>query len=529
MHALIDIETQSLARIGDALDTNSDNRAMAAGALASGTTAAVQAVPTIAAPIAALAVAKPATTAAAFVAATLPAVGTVLGIASTFVLGPLSAVFAILLGAFAAHSARRMHAGVQADQKLARQHLPERTERIAADYLVFIQRKFAARAQFGQRLKRWSGLYLGGAALFSLSIGAHAVLGAVALAGVAAVLATPIGLAVITAVGVASGIVMLAGSWQFIRPRGKHLRQQFFQSQQSRLLSRRLDSFHAASCLRDSAAGAAPFERTAALRANLFSFVRNRDHFRQHLLRQLADCHKRFRPREVRSGEHVDGEYLKHKPRDRLKDVVAAGNGAAAWLRTLVSTRSFEAARKAARKAHARGADTLSATHVGQWLNKSIDTTFDPDSEMEVFLPRMLAEQSRYLEEKLGLLGDKLQSGETALPGTTALHDLLTEVAEDRRQLAGLGLLLNSDPPPDVETLKRGVLKYQANMADVDSLAPETLNEHLAAYLVDDLRTEYTTTRGVLFDMERQALQIKERISREAQPVQPATNRIPSD
>ncbi|MEJ1965619.1 MAG: hypothetical protein WDO56_30340 [Gammaproteobacteria bacterium] len=73
------------------------------------------------------------------------------------------------------------------------------------------------------------------------------------------------------------------------------------------------------------------------------------------------------------------------------------------------------------------------------------------------------------------------------------------------------------------------MLKYQANMADVDSLAREALNEHLAAYLVDDLRTEYTTTRGVLFDMERQALQMKERIVRQSQPARPATDRMPSD
>ncbi|MEJ1965620.1 MAG: hypothetical protein WDO56_30345 [Gammaproteobacteria bacterium] len=217
------------------------------------------------------------------------------------------------------------------------------------------------------------------------------------------------------------------------------------------MLSRRLDSFHAASCQRDSAAGSEPFEQTAALRANLFSFVRNRDHSRQSLLRQLADHHKRFRPWELRSGEHVDSEYLKQKPRDRLKDVVAAVNGATAWLRTLWSTRSVEAARRAALETHARHADTLSATHVGQWLNKTIDTTFDPDREMQVFLRTMLAEQYGYLEKKLELLGDPLQSGETALPGTTGLQDLLNEVAEDRRHLAELGLLLNSDPRPDVE------------------------------------------------------------------------------
>jgi len=522
--APLDVETQALRRIDDAMTTNFQEGAIGASALAAGGTAVVRAVPGIAVPVASLAVAQPTSSVAgATVAATLPAAATVIGTAGTLVLGPLSAVFALALGGFALHSARRMHSRLQADQVRAQQHLPSATNTGVGGtrpaYLSFIERKFAAGDRFGRRLKRWGGLYLAGAGLFGLSTAASAVLGATALAGAAALLATPVGLAVIGAVGIVAGITMLAGSWQFIGPRGKHVRQQTYQAQQSRFLSRRLDAFHTASCARTVDAGAA--SETTALRSNLYAFARERDALRQGLLRTAANAMHKFRRWQLRSGESADDALATTKSRERLKDVGAAFAGAGGWLRSILSGKGLTAARKAAREDRARHADSLSATHVAQWLSGSsgrpghgIDSAEQQarDSQVRQTLLGMLNVEQRYLEQKLDQCRNSavLSSVPTTQAAADALKEVHDELTEDEARLDTLNRFLSGEV--SLDTLKREVLKQCTRPGDVDALPDSALDERLADYLVEGMQQEYTTTRGVLFDMERQSLQMQERI-----------------
>ncbi len=381
-------EAESLQDVERALRHASYDGAIGIGFVASGVVVTVKAAEDVAIQSVAMA-ASHNSVFAAVTATALPTVATAAGIAGTIVLGPLIAGVGVALGGVVLHQARRIHAELRMDRRLMSEADPPATgevDPVRSTYVEFIDRKLVARERFAARLKRWGAGYLTGTCLAAVSAAAKAALGVAALGGVAAVLANPVGLTVVLGLAIVGGVMMAVGSWQFVSLRGKNLQQQSYRSQESRFLSRKLDSLHTACCARMGGGipgaevpGAGVPENPvraeeSALRASLYEFVRTRDSARQTLLHGIALQTGKAWSWRLRSSEKVADRPPPTRARQRLRSVGAALKAAGEWLAKVASGAGREAAGRAALEIHAKESDRLTTTGLALWLD-DVDRT----------------------------------------------------------------------------------------------------------------------------------------------------------
>lgn len=152
------------------------------------------------------------------------------GIAGTFVLGPLAGVFATALGAFFTIKTMNKRNQLKQDFKLAQADLKEESLQMRAQgveephhaqFVEFMERQGDKRISFFTKFGRWNKAFMVGSGLYAASAVTKAVVVGVALAGIGAAVSNPIGLAVITAVGVIGAVGMGVASLSFIRGHAK--------------------------------------------------------------------------------------------------------------------------------------------------------------------------------------------------------------------------------------------------------------------------------------------------------------------
>lgn len=462
----------------------------------------------------------------AFAVAAAPALSmmaSVAGIIGTFALTPLAAAFSVVLGSVVFHQARRTGKELQAADRLFQRTAAIRKAVAALPhqaYHALIECKLRARLRFATRLKRWAAGYLTGTTLWALATAGKVLLGAAALVGLAAVLTNPVGLALITVVAVAGGVAMTLGSWQFIRLRGKNLRQQSYRLQESPFLSRKLDALHTACCLRSGAAADAPpgvlIGEEAALRAALYDFVRERDRLRQCLLHRIAHESGKSRRWERRSDDAPVELPAPTRPRRRLNDLGAALGCAHVWLRHVVAGGGLAAARAATLQRYAQRSEELTTTGLASWLEHA-DEAQDAGNLLRECLLGVLRAQKEYLDAKLtrtrSICDGALQ--QMSAPARKLFAELLRERQADEARLNHIARLLAEDGG-SLRSLEGEFLRAQ----ETDSASPAegsgaALSQRLARYLLAGLREQYSATRGILFDMHRRALDLQQRMRAE--------------
>ncbi|HEX4856861.1 MAG TPA: hypothetical protein VFV28_08610, partial [Limnobacter sp.] len=165
-------------------------------------------------------------TAQAGTAAASTAVG--LGIAGTFVLGPLAGVFATALGALFTVKTVTKLKQLKTDFQLLKSDLKtdtlarqEQVQKATAPLEAFLVRQGEKRIGFFKGFARWNKAFMVGSGLYAASAATKAVVVGVAAAGLAAAVSNPIGLGVITAVGIVGAIAMGITSFSFLRGHGK--------------------------------------------------------------------------------------------------------------------------------------------------------------------------------------------------------------------------------------------------------------------------------------------------------------------
>ncbi|HEX4844521.1 MAG TPA: hypothetical protein VFV57_12680 [Limnobacter sp.] len=151
-----------------------------------------------------------------------------LGIAGTFVLGPLAGIFATALGAFfTVKSVRKLKqlqsdfTHLQSDLKATALASGAGVQSTHAPLRAFLIRQGDKRIGFFKRFGRWNKAFMVGSGLYAASAITKAVVVGVAVAGIAAAASNPIGLGVITAVGIVGALAMGITSFSFLRGHGK--------------------------------------------------------------------------------------------------------------------------------------------------------------------------------------------------------------------------------------------------------------------------------------------------------------------
>ncbi|WP_334119139.1 hypothetical protein [Limnobacter sp.] len=150
------------------------------------------------------------------------------GIAGTFVLGPLAGLFATALGAFFTiktmgkfrqlkHDFAHLKADIKTDALTRTGNASEASETLRS----FLIRQGEKRIGFFKRFARWNKAFMVGSGLYAASAVTKAVVVGVAAAGVVAAASNPIGLAVLTAVGIVGSLAMGVASFSFFRGHGK--------------------------------------------------------------------------------------------------------------------------------------------------------------------------------------------------------------------------------------------------------------------------------------------------------------------
>lgn len=150
------------------------------------------------------------------------------GIAGTFVLGPLAGIFATALGAFftikTITKLRQLKTDfehLKADLKSDALAHGNQTSDASEALRNFLIRQGDKRIGFFKRFARWNKAFMVGSGLYAASAVTKAVVVGVAAAGIVAAASNPIGLAVITAVGIVGAIAMGIASFSFLQGHGK--------------------------------------------------------------------------------------------------------------------------------------------------------------------------------------------------------------------------------------------------------------------------------------------------------------------
>lgn len=146
------------------------------------------------------------------------------GIAGTFVLGPLAGAFATALGGFFTVKTIRKLSQLKSDfghlsTDLKADALSRNTASMAdANRLhEFLHRQGKKRIGFFSRFGRWNKAFMVGSGLYASSAITKAAVVGIAASGLAAAAINPVGLAVISTVGVVGAIAMGVTSFSFLR------------------------------------------------------------------------------------------------------------------------------------------------------------------------------------------------------------------------------------------------------------------------------------------------------------------------
>ncbi|HTJ93554.1 MAG TPA: hypothetical protein VL424_10675 [Pararobbsia sp.] len=437
---------------------------------------------------------------------------------STIVLGPIIATASIVTGAVHVHQARKIVKELARDRKVidnaaSQECLPADSH--VVEYLKFIARKLTSRQRFASRFLRCSVLNLAVTCLVSAVTITFAGLGIVAIVVAAPILLSPFVLAGLALISIFGGVAAFLTSRHIVKGPGKGKRQQSYRSCESRYLSRRFDSLHSLYSRDFWQQKQGPY--TSGLRADLYGFMQQRDAIRQAFLHAVAADSNKYFAWHARATDDESVRGCVSKKWQPLKNVGARMRFVGTYLRQRVKGATRADARQAAAQVHARHADRLTVAHLANWLAgtdvlanvKHRAAPYQRETAQFALLKEILHLHHAFLQSKtqaFEAFRPAFFDYEGAHPETEAAFlDAGEEHEQDCVQLDRIGMLLDAEL--SIEQLKRGfLLLHLAGSETVpDDADTYEINTRLARCLIEEMPVEFTTQRGVLFDMHRNA------------------------
>ncbi|CAM2145770.1 membrane protein of unknown function [Pararobbsia alpina] len=457
----------------------------------------------------------------------------------TFVLMPVAAITTLasagLIMRQAIESCNRVANERKLVEDVAASEPPPRNS-FEREFDTFIDGNLSVRESSAVVFKRWCVAFLAGSCLFAASAVVSAVFGGAVMLGVAALLATPVGLGIAIAGGVIGGLVLLVCSVRFVKAYGKNKAQHSYRLDDSRFLGRRFDDLHTtyahamSSCV---AASDSDRLRSDGLRAALHGFQRQTDNTRQAFLMMAAGPEKYYEWQARETDRDEIGE-LTSKRSQPYKNVLARGRYFSAYVSKRLKGATHGAALREARYVYGRYADTLTVEALASWLegvdDLSIVNTPEGKSRHDVLLERektqrallvsMLATHQEYLRKKTQAFEALQQTFFTSenLPSELekSLGAAKAEYERDRDLLTEIDALLTEAlatpdrKPLRLTDLKREFLRLQSTPKESKAHSDSTcsLDMRLARYLLEEMPEEFAATLDILPSMHAHACHV---------------------
>ncbi|KLU21508.1 hypothetical protein EOS_35665 [Caballeronia mineralivorans PML1(12)] len=519
-------EKQRLTSVKAAIRHNRYDLGIGASSLISGGVIFLKALEDIALQSTLVGMAKGVNLAAVVIGSTaLQGVTAVAGITGTVVLGPAAAISAVCLGAFFYGQARAVRKDIQADRgRLIRDEVSGND--VSKAHLDFVTHKLVRREKFAKKFERWNLGFLTGSSIYAISVTVKATLFVTAAVGLGILASNPYVLPIVLGILIVGSVVMVASSTQFLVAHGRSKRHQSYTRQEVPLVSRELDALQHAMRERSSVAtesGSAAGGDELTLGSAYYRFAGQQDVTRQTLLEEIARGTGKFYAWEARATDDVMYKGRVINSKQRIKDWFARLSAAAAYIQAWFKR---EDAGASARDRYGRSANCLTSAAVEAWL--SIDAP-EIHEMQRLRLTEILQAEHQFLKIKKRIcdelvgsdFGDSEAEGLDAQPNKV-FENLRSEIQTDKERRVFLKkLLLDAQPtegedfaPQKLLDLKQRFLQLRMDNqatqpADDDFVG---LNRQLAEYLTVGMSLELTATRGVLFDMHRQALRLREGI-----------------
>lgn len=325
---------------------------------------------------------------------------TVVGTASTLVLGPAAALGATALGAYFVKKSRKQKQQIQqgkasvdaawaelrADLKEGRVDLP-----VIDGYLKFLGVKLAQREEFAKSFLKWNSGFLTGSTVYAGSTLAKMGITVASLAGAGAA-ANPIGLGVLLAATIAGGLTMTVCSQQFLHSHDKQKRYDDYLIEDDLELDR---EFLVAVDVKPEQGA----EKGLELRSNFYGQAQAREVLRQNFLTQAAlKSEKRYRWIPYSTDPEKTPEFEK-KPAAKLssfkRNLYARLQASAGFTKKLATSRDYKSARETYKQVCAEKRSGLGKRILKKWLDQPENASAQID-----FMRQALGSQLTYLEQK---------------------------------------------------------------------------------------------------------------------------------
>jgi hypothetical protein len=457
------------------------------------------------------------------ISASTPAalVTTVLGAASTFVLGPLAGLFATGLGAYFTRKSSSKKNQLRTDFGIAAEQLninqktgkanasstetnteetesstPKNTDQAFNTYKEFIGRQGKRRIGFFKGFTRWNKAFMIGSGLYAASATTKAVVAGLALGGIAAAASNPIGLGIITAVGTIGALGMGIASYCFITGHGKQGKYAKHTAGDDKLVDRDLLVRAQTHALE----GNGIEEQVKLASACLTRLNARKDAIRTFLNAAAKSSKNKKGVNKISpfllttDGKKTDGKKTDDAKKDkaqqltlwkRMKGQALNVKDVETFIQSLSTNGipsgdllTFATADLGAEKAYL----TAQRNAIQTLLNQAKDTKIEPgqtDEDTKLAATRLFV---HYTDEQLT---DKYK----------AIQDRLTKTEDLQSQL---------EQPTDKTTLLKTLLQHWG----VEVEKGQKNENALADYLLKDVDKELRNARGVLFEAQLQASQL---------------------
>ncbi|HEU4622986.1 MAG TPA: hypothetical protein VFS42_12255 [Burkholderiaceae bacterium] len=404
-----------------------------------------------------------------FVASSVAAAtaATAAGAASTIALGPLAGIGALYLGDRFVRKSSAKKKQFLANSTPTKTYLnavkreATRTAEFEGirPYHQFVHTKALQRENFYKRFVSLNKLFRTGSAVYAAGATGKAVVAGLALAGVGAA-ATTGGLGVLIPLGTVGGLMMGAGSVQFLVGHEKQTRYDGYFTADDPEIDR-----HFLATVDVLAPESTTLNDGLRLRAHLYQRLNHREELRQDFLKNVADDLGKYQRRIVYSTDPVEARDQKTVHRGSFMERARSrGAWVSQFAKTLVAGGNWQEARSEARIARSESTDRLTTHTFQNWLNEH--RHFDKQID---FMLETLADQRRYLEHKVDIR-------------SAIWNDTLSNYAADARSI-DITALEDAEARESATALKAFLADHQLTLTQDKALLAQTqlLENHLLA------------------------------------------------
>ena len=497
-------------------------------------------------------------------AAAVPALATAIGAAGTMAVGPAAALFAVGLGANMVATSTEAKKNFKAAAEPLKNRLEgnalEALRRKTAgkhDYLAFLGKKLEQRSHFFKDYAQKNRRFLGGASLYTASSLAGFGLTAAALLG-AGVAVGPIGMGALLVAGAVGGLVMARNSTQFLFGHGRMHRYSNDSVGDHHELDRKFQNILDSIGTLSGNARGMDQNTGIALRADIYKHASKREELRQDFLSEVAGktntrYHQAYsystdseEVRTKRGGAPTVWSIARAIVRKKADSVIGYSRAGLCYLSTLLRSRSHATAKTEAGKLRQEIKPYLSGGKLRNWLHEEGNHPRQIAFMLDCLKPQIKSlRKMASLQTKLYLYSNSLNVPQQERPSYEVPFevagdaqaqqvfldrlvaplarnaDLLGQMEHLQVELTGYVESANLPPQPLLaQTIMKFLSLQEGKPYDTHAALPDfgESQKAFADHCLNEAAGNYRHLRGMLIDVELQAMRLAQRTAPSINP-----------